>query len=481
MNILFVTPECAPLVKTGGLGDVSAALPRALAALGHDVRVLMPAYGHMQARGELTGHFVLPAFGPWPAAQLLQLERPGTAPMWLLSCPELYARGGSPYGEAAGPDHADNARRFGMLSRVAAWMGTAATPCGWQADIVHGNDWPCGLAPLFLRHARVGATTPVARSIMTVHNLAFQGLFPMDACDSLGIPAQDRGIDGVEFWGQASMLKAGLQFADAITTVSPTYAHEIQQADNGFGLDGVLLSRRQDLHGILNGIDTQVWNPATDKLIAARYSAADLSGKAANKTALQAHCELQPTRNRMLFGLVGRLTDQKGVDLVARAAPAIVQGSGQLVVLGAGDTALQDALRDAAAAHPGQVSVTLGFDETLAHQIEAGADAFLMPSRFEPCGLNQMYSQAYGTPPIVAPVGGLRDSVTDAADGGGGFVMASHDQAAFGDAIVRATNAWRDTGTWRAVQRAGMAREFAWDAPARRYASLYENLLNAAP
>jgi starch synthase len=464
------------MAKTGGLGDVSAALPVALAALGHDVRVLMPAYGHMRARGELTGHFTLPAFEGWPAAQILQLEAPGTVPLLLLSCPALYARSGSPYADAGGHDFTDNALRFGLLSRVAALIGTATSPCDWQADIVHANDWPCGLAPLYLRHARAAAAAPVARSVMTVHNLAFQGLFPMSVCDALHIPPPDRGIEGVEFWGQASMLKAGLQCADAITTVSPTYAKEIQQPDNGFGLDGVLRARSAQLHGILNGIETQTWNPSTDAFITARYSASNLECKNVNKTALQAHCGLQPSRNRMLFGLVGRLTGQKGVDLVAAGASSIVQGGGQLAILGSGEPALQDALSAVAAAHPGQVSVTFGFDETLAHQIEAGADCFLMPSRFEPCGLNQMYSQAYGTPPIVAPVGGLIDTVTDAREGGGGFVMASHSQAAFNEAVARAAEAWRDAAQWRRIQRAGMDRDFGWDIPARTYARLYSGV-----
>lgn len=476
MNILFATPECAPFAKTGGLGDVSAALPPALAALGHDVRILMPAYAHLPVRGTLTGSFAIPAQGAWPAAQILQLEIPGQVPLWLLACPSLYARSGSPYTDASGQDFADNALRFGMLAHTAALIGTQASPCDWQADVVHANDWPCGLAPLYLRRARATSPGRVARSVMTVHNLAFQGLFPMAVCDTLAIAPDDRGIDGVEFWGQISMLKAGLQSADAITTVSPTYADEIQHAENGFGLDGVLRARVDRLTGILNGIDTQTWNPSTDALITARYSAADLAGKAANKTALQIHCGLQPSRQRMLFGLVGRLTGQKGVDLVAAGAAAIVRSGGQLVVLGTGEPGLHAALAEVAAAHPGQVSVTLGFDETLAHQIEAGADCFLMPSRFEPCGLNQMYSQAYGTPPVVAPVGGLRDSVTDASAGGGGFVMDAHSQAAFDETVARALHAWRDTSTWRAIQHAGMAREFGWDASARAYISLYASL-----
>ncbi|NIM42674.1 MAG: glycogen synthase GlgA [Hydrogenophaga sp.] len=476
MNVLFATPECAPFVKTGGLGDVSAALPPALARLGADVRVLMPAYGDMRLAGELVATWSLPAAGDWPAAQLLQVHRSGSPALLLLSCPGLYARGGSPYGDAGGQDFADNARRFGLLSRVAALLGTTASPCGWRADVVHANDWPCGLAPLFLRQAREATGAPVAAGVLTVHNLAFQGLFPLAACEALGVAPAHRGIDGLEFWGQGSMLKAGLQFADAITTVSPRYAHEIQTEAEGFGLDGVLRAQAPRLQGILNGIDTAVWDPATDALITERYGIGRLEAKAVNKTALQAACGLAPRRDRPLFGHVGRLTGQKGVDLIAAGADALVRGGAQLVVLGSGEPALQAALSEAAARHPTHIHVHLGFDETLAHQIVAGADAFLMPSRFEPCGLTQMYSQAYGTPPVVTPVGGLADTVTDALSGGGGFVMAGATQQAFDDAVARALSLWAQPRRWRAIQRAGMARDFGWDAPARAYLDVYQRV-----
>jgi starch synthase len=473
MNILFATPECAPMAKTGGLGDVSAALPPALARLGQDVRVLMPAYGDMKLGGALVASWSLPATGAWPAAQLLQVERVDAPPLLLLACPALYARAGTPYTDEGGRDFGDNALRFGLLARAAALLGTAASPCGWRADVVHANDWPCGLAPLYLQQARAAGGEPVAASVLTVHNLAFQGLFPLAACEALGVAPEHRGIDGVEFWGQGSMLKAGLQFADAITTVSPRYAGEIQTQAEGFGLDGVLRAQAARLQGILNGIDTAVWNPATDPLITERYGIGRLEAKAINKTALQAACGLEPRRERLLFGHVGRLTGQKGVDLIVDGADAIVGAGAQLVVLGSGEPALQAALSQATARHPAHISVHLGFDETLAHQIVAGADAFLMPSRFEPCGLTQMYSQAYGTPPIVAPVGGLADSVNDAAAGGGGFVMASATQLAFDEAVARAIAAWAQARRWRGIQRAGMARDFSWDAPARAYIDVY--------
>lgn len=478
MKILFVTPECAPWVKTGGLGDVSAALPRALRALGQDVVTLLPAYGGMPIEGALRGIIALPAQGPWPAAQLLQMVAPDGMPLWLLSCPALFTSASAPYGDPAHQPLQEQAQRFGLLSRVAAWLGTPQNPSGWQADIVHANDWPGGLAPLYLQQARVAEPT-AARSIITLHNLAFQGLFPLHACDVLDIPDALRGIDGVEFWGQLSMLKAGLQFADAITTVSPTYAREIQDTALGCGLDGVLRAHADRLQGVLNGIDTTVWNPAVDPLIPARYHADDLSGKALCRAHLRKRCGL-PESPGPLLGCVGRLTAQKGIDLIIAAAPRFLRQGAQLVVLGKGDPALEEALCALARSHPGQVHVTLGFDEALAHQIEAGADAFLMPSRFEPCGLNQMYSQAYGTPPLVTATGGLADTVDGVgADlcSGTGFVMAECTAAELDRALDRLLQAWARPDAWRAIQLRGMRRDFGWEAAARRYEALALALL----
>ena len=485
MKILFVTPECAPYVKTGGLGDVSAALPATLAALGHDVRVLMPAYSAMEVNGEVGNTVEIPAHGPWPAAELLAIKADNGVTMLLLACPALYQRAGGPYVDASGQDYHDNALRFGLLSRVAATLGTAASPChDWQAEVVHANDWPCGLAPLYLAQARILAShEPAAASVMTIHNLAFQGIFPMDLADMLGIPGHWRGIEGVEFWGQLSMLKAGLQFADAITTVSPTYAREIQTEDFGVGLQGVLKARSDRLTGILNGIDTQLWDPERDPLIPHRFGAADLKGKALDKAALQRRCGLFVDPGAMLFGVVSRLTSQKGVDLVLAALDGMLAQGTQLVVLGQGEPALQDALLTAAHVHPDAVSVTVQFDEALAHQIEAGADCFLMPSRFEPCGLNQMYSQAYGTPPIVADTGGLADSVIDATQlpwDGTGFVMSSQDLAGLEDAITRAMSAWRNLGLWQQIQRNGMRRSFAWSESAARYLEVYQRAIDSS-
>ena len=483
MKILFATPECAPYVKTGGLGDVSGALPATLAALGHDVHILLPAYKGMKVSGEIGDGVDLPAWGPWPAAQLLPVKVAGGMTLLLLACPALYQRPGGPYVDASGHGYHDNALRFGLLSRVAAELGTVHSPLrGWTADIVHANDWPTGLAPLYLGQSRmISPHEPTAASVLTIHNLAFQGVFTMDNADLLGVPHHWRGVDGVEFWGQLSMLKAGLQFADAITTVSPTYAREIQTPAHGVGFDGILRARASRLRGILNGIDTRVWDPQADTLLPHRYSAQKMQGKAQCKADLQARLGLPVDKGAMLFSVVSRLTPQKGIDLVLGALPRLVAAGAQLVVLGQGEPELQQALKEAQRKHPKQVAVTIGFDEGLAHLVEAGSDVFLMPSRFEPCGLNQMYSQAYGTPPIVAPVGGLLDSVTDASADparGTGFVMTGVDAEGLEDAIGRAMRLWREPQRWRRVQANGMARQFGWEDSAKQYVQVYARALH---
>jgi starch synthase len=369
--------------------------------------------------------------------------------------------------------------RFGFLSRVAAQLGTVHSPLrGWTADIVHANDWPCGMAPLYLAQSRmISPHEPTAGSVITIHNLAFQGVFPMGSADLLGVPHHWRGMDGVEFWGELSMLKAGLLFADAITTVSPSYAREIQTPAFGVGFDGILRARAARLRGILNGIDGSIWNPETDPLLPFHFGPKETKGKAQCKAALQARVGLPTDAKAMLFAVVSRLAPQKGVDLILGALPRLVAGGAQLVVLGQGEPGLQQALQDAAKKNPKQVAVRLGFDESLAHLIEAGSDAFLMPSRFEPCGLNQMYSQAYGTPPIVAPVGGLLDSVTDASadpQHGTGFVMSGVDPTGLDDAIARAARLWREPQRWRRIQANGMARHFGWEDSAMQYLEVYE-------
>ena len=476
LRILFATSECAPLVKTGGLADVSAALPAALATLGVDARILLP--GYRQVLAQLSDCREIARFPPiadFPGSRLLQCRLGSGVPLYALDCAELYDRPGGPYQDETGKGWTDNALRFGLLSRVAALLGSASSPLGWQPQVLHCNEWQTGLAPAYLRYA-AGAR---AATLVTIHNLAFQGIFEPELVAALGLPDESFRPDGVEYYGKLSFLKAGLQLADAITTVSPGYALEIQSEALGFGLHGLLAARRDSLYGILNGIDTGVWNPATDPLITCRYAADTLAAKAGNKRALQQRLGLAPEPDVPLFAVVSRLTAQKGLDWLLEIAPQLLALPAQLALLGGGEAELERGFLALAQRHARHVSATIGFDETLAHLIEAGADAFLMPSRFEPCGMNQMYSQRYGTPPIVRATGGLADTVVDCsaatlADGSAsGFVFHEPSAAALLAAVERAVRAWRAETTWRALQRNGMARDFGWNASALRYAEIY--------
>ncbi len=473
LKVLFVTPECAPWVKTGGLGDVSAALPAALTALGHEVRVLMPAYRTLAPQVQQASERVrVPARGVWPAAELARVEAEGFE-LWLLDCPEVYGQPGGPYGDERGVDHASNAERFGLLSMVAARIASGDSPfADWRADVLHANDWPTGLAAAYLKRL----PAPRARSVFTIHNLAFQGNFPPGRQRALDLPDAWMQVEGpgILHWDQISMMKAALRHADVITTVSPTYAREITDEALGFGMDGMLRARSADLHGILNGIDTRVWNPATDELLYARYDAATLDRKADNKHALQTRLQLATRPDALLFGVVSRLTDQKGIDLILDNLDWLVEQDCQLVVLGSGEARYEQRLREAAAEHPQAITVRTGFDEQLAHWIEAGVDVFLMPSRFEPCGLNQMYSQAYGTLPIVRATGGLADSVRDAASGEGtGFVFSGDTAEDLRATIERAARTWRKPAAWRSLQQRAMGQRFGWETSAARYVALY--------
>jgi starch synthase len=479
VKILFATSEIAPWVKTGGLGDVAAALPPALRRAGGDVRILVPAYPALRKAfpdAAPLAHLPSPG-GTLPAADLLGATHDGHD-FLLLDCPDLYDRPGNPYLGPEGHDWLDNHRRFGLLSRVAARLSGEATPLDWRPDILHCHDWQTGLAPYYLRFHEHGNR---AKSVLTIHNLAFQGIFPPGVLDELTLFASDWHMDGVEYFGQVSFLKAGLGHADALTTVSPAYAREIQTEAEGMGMQGLLRARADRLSGILNGIDTDLWNPASDPHLAARYDRDHLDAKAADKTALQRELGLEQRPDVPLFGIVSRLTRQKGLDLVAEIGDRLACLPAQLAVLGSGEKLLEVAYRGLAAQYPGQVAVTIGFDEALAHRIEAGVDIFLMPSRFEPCGLNQMYSLAYGTLPLVRATGGLADTVIDAGDAqrGNGFVCAEATPGAIFDTARRAVAAWQDTPRWRQLQRNAMAGDFGWEGPARRYCELYAGLLNA--
>jgi starch synthase len=465
MRVLFVTPECAPLTKTGGLGDVSAALPAALRSMGFDVRTLIPGYREVLSAVEER-------LAATPIRILgfdCRLLEAGT--MLVLDCPELFARDGGPYQTHEGRDWEDNALRFGVLARAAALLGSCRSPLGWRPEVVHCQDWPTALAPVYLH-----AEPQRAATLMTIHNLAFQGNFDAALLEALELPRSSFHLDGLEFHGRLSFLKGGIAYADALSTVSPSYAREIQGEELGCGLDGLLRRRREALSGILNGIDTAEWNPAADPRIAQNYDVHTLEAKAANKAALQRRMGLRPDEDLPLLGMVSRFTHQKGVDLVAAAADELAAMPAQLALLGKGERVLEDALRALAARHPGRIAVQVGFDEDLAHGIEAGADLFLMPSRFEPCGLNQMYSQRYGTPPVARATGGLIDTVVDGVTG---FLFEGADEASLAAAVRRALAAYRDPARWPRMQRAGMGSDFSWGAAARRYAGLYAQLATA--
>ncbi|MEM6295610.1 MAG: glycogen synthase GlgA [Myxococcota bacterium] len=470
MRILQVTSEAVPLAKTGGLADVASGLSRALVAAGDDVRLLMPAYPGCIEAADATVKFELgDPLGTGPA-RLLEGRLPGTSvPVWLLSAPALFDRAGGPYVDESGRDHADNPLRFGLLGRVAATLSNAGAALGWAPDVVHAHDWQAGLAPAYLNWW--GGRRP--GTVMTIHNLRFQGRFPPDTVPAVGLPWAAYAVDGVECYGTMSFLKAGLYYADRITTVSPTYAEEIRGEWGGEGLHGLLDQRADRLHGVLNGIDDVLWDPATDASLHTGYDAQRLDDRATNKAALQARFSLAPQPRTPLVGMVSRLTDQKGVDLLLGALPHLLERGAHVVVVGSGDGALEQALEHAAAANSGRIGFFRGYDEALARTVFAGADLFTVPSRFEPCGLTQMYALRYGALPVVRRTGGLADTVTDVARDGVGFTFDAVSTAALTDALDRALTLYADAPRWSAIQRRAMALDFAWSSAATKVRRIY--------
>ena len=476
MRVIYVSTELYPALKTGGLADVNAALPRALLELGADIRLLLPAYPALvQAVAGLQP--VAQLHSPVGATEVHVLR--GTSegvPVYLLEAGNLYARPGNPYVDSEGHDWPDNHLQFALLSWTAACFA-GGTIDGWRPDIVHGHDWHAGLAPAYL--AARGGERP--GSLFTVHNLAYQGEFPATVFNQLALPASFFSMHGLEFYGNVNYMKSGLHFADRITTVSPTYAREIQTPEHGSGMDGVLRARAGALSGILNGVDHAIWNPQTDPAIAACFSAHDPAGKAICKNALRAEFGLASSGGPV-FCVISRLTAQKGVDLVLDALPALIRRGGQVVLLGSGVPGLEARLRAAAAKYPGAVGVRLGYDELLAHRIIAGSDVIVVPSRFEPCGLTQMYGLAYGTLPLVHRVGGLADTVRNAsaqnlaAGTATGFTFEGPTVGNLREAAARAFALWAKPVLWDRVRRAAMAQDFAWAASARRYLDLYKDL-----
>jgi starch synthase len=490
MKILYVCTELFPLLKTGGLGDVSGALPPALRDAGCDVRVLLPGFPAIRAGVQPSTlanaqALLLPTiYGPDIAslglsrpAPLRQATLPGSGiAAYVLDVPPLFDRPGNPYYDAFG----DNGIRFALFGWAAAWLGNGLDP-DWRPDVVHCHDWHTGMAPLYLRHMSMPGP-PRAGSVFTVHNLAYQGIFPPSLFPRLGLPDYLFGIGGIEFWGQVSFMKAGLQAADRVTTVSPTYAREILDEEQGCGLDGLLRERAGVVSGILNGVDYNVWSPSRDGVLARPYDADSLDAKALAKAELQRKLGLQVRPDAMVFGVVSRLTEQKGLHLVEAVADELVNMGGQLAVLGAGDAPLEQAFLRAAARQPGQIAVNIGYDETLAHLVMAGADVILVPSRFEPCGLTQLYGLRYGALPVVHRVGGLADTVVDAtpenleAGRATGFVFDEFSTQALRATLRRAFELHADARHWRAMQRSAMQQRFDWGEAAAQYVSLYRSI-----
>ena len=485
LRVLHVGAEIYPFVKTGGLADVIGALPAALVAAQADARVLLPglpALTKVLRDAKAVGSVQAPWGGV--AAELVEgrLDAPsqGNVRVILLRHDALYARAGTPYGDGSGHAFVDNPRRFALLGLAAARLAEGVNPA-WQPQVLHAHDWHAGLVAAYNAFSR-RAGKSAAGSVFTIHNLAFQGVFARAAFAELGLPADAWGVQGVEFHDQLSFMKAGLHYADRITTVSPTYAREIQTAELGAGLDGLLRERSAAVSGILNGVDDAVWDPAHDALIATHFSAQRITGKAQCKAALQQECGLGVQDTAPLFTAVSRLTEQKGLQLLVGAIDALVERGAQLIVLGSGDAAFEDAFRAAAKKHPRHVCLRQGYDEALSHRIFAASDVTLVPSRFEPCGLTQMYALRYGSLPLVRRTGGLADTVIDctledlAEERATGFVFERFDADDLLRAVRRAFTLWSRPRDWRVVQKRAMAQRFGWDTAAQRYLSLYRSI-----
>ena len=481
MKVLHVGAEVFPLVKTGGLADVLGALPQALIGQGADVRLLLPG---LPAIADAVLHQKIvcqigPCFGAARVTLRLGQMPYSKVPVYVVDAPLLFRRPGSPYQASDGREWPDNVQRFALLGWVGAQLAAGALDPGWQPEVLHAHDWHAAMACAYV------AAHPPANvgTVFTVHNLAYQGLFPSGDFSLLGLSSRFMSSTGLEYHQQLSFMKAGLKFADRITTVSPTYAREIATHEFGFGLDGVIRGRGGDVSGVLNGVDGAVWDPSVDVGITARYSPSKLDGKARCKAALQAELGLNPRAEAPVFGVVSRLTSQKGLDLVLGALPGLLKRGGQLALQGAGDTALEAAFVAVARANPGEVSVRIGYDEAFAHRLIAGADAILVPSRFEPCGLTQLYGLRYGTVPVVRRVGGLADTVVDAGDDAlasdhaTGFAFDAATPTALDGAIQRAITAHADPQRWQRLMLRGMAQDFSWRGAAQKYIALYADLI----
>jgi starch synthase len=480
MKVLSIASEIFPLVKTGGLADVAGALPGVLKAEGVEMRTLIPGYPAVKDKlGKITVALEYDDLFGAPARVLA-----GGAvglDLFAIDAPHLYDRPGNPYLGPDGLDWPDNAQRFAALARVGAEIGLGAIG-KFEPEVVHAHDWQAALAPAYLHFS----DRPRPAAVVTIHNLAFQGHFPLSVFWELGLPQQALSIDGLEYFGGVGYLKAGLRLADSITTVSPTYAREIMTPEFGMALDGLLRSRASVVHGILNGIDDAVWNPATDAALPQNYTPLRIDARARNKMALQSKLELTPGLDRPLVGVVSRLSDQKGLDLLLQTLPSLVAKGGQLALLGSGERTLEIGFAAAAATQAGSVGCVFGYDEKLAHLFQAGADFILVPSRFEPCGLTQLCALRYGAAPIVSRVGGLADTVIDANEAASAAGVATGIQfsppsvPALAFALDRALELVRNPAAMRRMRLNGMRSDVSWRGPAERYAALYRSIARPA-
>ncbi len=485
IRVLFASPEVFPLAKTGGLADVSAALPAALSEVGVEVHLVMPGYTEALDFADSKQKSVPlgDVLGLGEAA-VIAARTPDTGiPLWLVDCPALFRRPGRLYGDTEGRDWPDNALRFALFSHVVARLALGKTGANWRPHVVHVNDWHLGLVPALL----AAQPAPCPRTILTIHNLAFQGVFPAEVFPRLGLPSEWLTADGVEFYGQVSFLKAGIRFADRLTTVSPNYAQEILTPAFGCSLDGLLRARADDLVGILNGVDYKSWAPDSPTARHFPYSARDVFGKRRCKADLQDDLGFGVDPDTPLIAFVSRLTHQKMADVLPEAAPAIAGRGAQLAICGEGDRSIEQALRALEAVHPRQIAVRIGYEEAMARRILAGADILAAPARFEPCGLTQMYAMRYGTIPVVRRIGGLADTVVGHGCGedppkrkGTGFMFDAPTAGGLARAVECALDHYRQPAAWRAMQRRAMRQDFRWMRPAQRYHALYAELVRGS-
>jgi starch synthase len=472
-KILFVTSEAYPLIKTGGLADVSGSLTKALAELSQDIRLIIPNYQSLKTSEGIR--FVCSLRVDNRNVNILETRLPETdVVVWLIDYPAYYNYPGNPYTDAHGEAWANNAERFALFCRIAVEVAMNRIRQDWKPDIVHCNDWQSGLVPALL-----SLETDRPATVFTLHNMAYQGLFPAATAATLNLPGQLLHPNGLEFHNQLSFIKGGLAYADRITTVSPTYALEIQLPELGYGLEGLLVHRKEVLSGIINGIDMEQWNPETDTYIKHHYTAKSLDNKRLNKSELQARFALPVDEKIPVLALISRLVEQKGIDLLIECLPEMLAMPLQFVLLGDGDKEFAQSLQNLAASYPDKMAITIGYDESLAHLIEAGADIFLMPSRFEPCGLNQLYSQRYGTIPVVRKTGGLADTVIDtspetlANKTATGIVFNEASAGALMEAVKRVLILYTLPDSWKKMQINAMQKDFSWQRSAEDYLALY--------